>query len=289
MDGTRTMIIVEHNGKLQSVGSIPVIYNNTSRYVKQVLVEHKGVFRVVWENTVNQIVIIEEGKTVFNVDLVTLFDRGNAKGVFTLINNGSIGSRSATSPSLIVQNFVDGSEINIINNGNIIGKGGTGVGLGSIKTNLWTENAENGGTALELHQKTSITNTGTIGGGGGGGGGGRGEFVPPSNTGTIAPQGGGGAGLVAGSARPSDVANFIGYQGTLEAGGRGSRATTFFDQLWIQSGNGGALGQDGTPVTAHESLVYTAYPNGKGGSAILSNDTRSTYTGTGRLLGYYDI
>ena len=75
--------------------------------------------------------------------------------------------------------FPAGSNLTLINNGYIIGKGGNGGTGGSTGTMTLTGakgvagyNGNAGGPALYVGYSTSITNNGLIGGGGGGGGGG---------------------------------------------------------------------------------------------------------------------
>ena len=84
-----------------------------------------------------------------------------------------MGSASVSEPALTTGNLSNGSNIIIVNNGYIVGKGGGGGNYPGGKTSGLP--GGNGGNALEILTETSIKNTGIIGGGGGGGGAGGGS------------------------------------------------------------------------------------------------------------------
>jgi hypothetical protein len=108
--------------------------------------------------------------------------------------------------------FPVGTTLNIVNNGFIIGKGGTGASA----TNFGAANAGlPGGPAMSIGYATTIINNSYIAGGGGGGG----LFIVTVNNGSIAGGGGGAGG---------------------GAGGTGMRVTTP-----RAGGAGGAPGQAG--------------------------------------------
>lgn len=73
--------------------------------------------------------------------------------------------------------FDPSSKITINNNGFIFGRGGKG-GMGGVYPNQLPSAGENGGDAIRLSCRTTITNNGVIAGGGGGGGGGSGMVYP---------------------------------------------------------------------------------------------------------------
>lgn len=137
--------------------------------------------------------------------------------IFLTINKdvtvGSIDYRypALTVPSAILSKskvgFIDGDTVSIVNNGNILGAGGTGG-----KGQSWGETVSPandglpGGDAILLQFATSLENMGVIGGGGGGGAGG---YIGFSNQNIFDPTrviselyagggGGGGAGAVEG-------------------------------------------------------------------------------------------
>lgn len=83
------------------------------------------------------------------------------------INSGIIVGSSSTGAAIFVDtSWAAGDTVSIVNNGYIVGRGGTGGTSGST-----TSAGAAGGLALQVLRATSITNNGTIGGGGGGGGG----------------------------------------------------------------------------------------------------------------------
>lgn len=113
------------------------------------------------------------------------------------VNSGVyIGSTSTSTAAFDTgTGFPSGSQLSLINNGYIVGKGGNGGGSDSA-TNYyygtsgcnaiwlvsWSGRTDGGSGGLALNAQTaiSITNNGTIGGGGGGGGGGQGVLVNPT-------------------------------------------------------------------------------------------------------------
>ena len=72
----------------------------------------------------------------------------------------------------IVSTFPSGSVISLINNGIILGMGGSGGTGGNASALSNATSGNSGGPALYVQYPTTITNNGVIAGGGGGGGGG---------------------------------------------------------------------------------------------------------------------
>lgn len=122
-----------------------------------------------------------------NVNLYTLFNSSfsftsTRKYVkFTIPTGVTIGSTSSGTPALDLGQFPTGTIIEIENNGNIYGAGGT-AGTGgtvygaAVGAAGGPTNGGNGGDAIKadyLNQTVTIINNGTVYGGGGGGGGGR--------------------------------------------------------------------------------------------------------------------
>lgn len=88
--------------------------------------------------------------------------------VSTVLPGVDVSSTSAAQPAFTTGNLPTGSVVAIVNNGNIIGKGGDG-GIATDPANGWTGEGENGGTAVEVTVNTTIQNNFNIYGGGGGG------------------------------------------------------------------------------------------------------------------------
>lgn len=126
-----------------------------------------------------------------------------------------IGSNSTGSYALTITGFAAGDEVNLVNNGVIIGCGGNG-GNNDAGGNP-------GGNALLLQCPVNITNNGTIAGGGGGGGGCSSGSIYGSCTGGggsyTGSGGGGGAGYNAGSGGSGDNSGSSGTRTTGGAGG----------------------------------------------------------------------
>ena len=117
--------------------------------------------------------------------------------VLVTINAGvSIGSANNATNALDTGTFPAGSIMLLTNNGNIIGKGGTGGQGGICNADSNASPGTAGGPALIVQVTSTITNNGTIGGGGGGGGGGLGGIGGTGGTW----QGTGGTGGTAGAA-----------------------------------------------------------------------------------------
>jgi hypothetical protein len=170
--------------------------------------------------------------------------------------------------------FPSGSTISLINNGYIVGAGGTG-GQGGDGRGQWAGNGSGGSPALLAQHVISITNNGIIGGGGGGGGGGEGIINPAS----VGGGGGGGAGdLVGGGGAPqmsanSTVAGNGGMPGALTVGhGGGGGQGGAYD-----GGAGGNLGVSGV----------SAWIGGVGGDpgAAVTGNAYITWQVTGTRLG----
>lgn len=173
-----------------------------------------------------------------------------------------VGSAStATAAFSTGSGYPGGSQLNLVNNGYIVGRGGEGGrGGGDGGGGGGGTAGYAGGPALESPYPLTITNNGTIGGGGGGGGGAA-PFtfgVISRSTGQISGYrgvcgggGGGGAGRVAGSpGRDGDGdgtwldvnggSTFTAGSGALTTGGGGGAG-----QYSNYGGAGGALGQPG--------------------------------------------
>ncbi|MDX2001168.1 MAG: hypothetical protein SFW35_01970 [Chitinophagales bacterium] len=79
-----------------------------------------------------------------------------------------VTSLTTAQPAYTTGGLASGSVVALINNGNIIGKGGNG-GTATDPANGWTGAGENGGNAVEVTVNTTVQNNFNIYGGGGGG------------------------------------------------------------------------------------------------------------------------
>jgi len=241
--------------------------------------------------------------TVMNYDVFVA--AGSPKGVVsvqvTVAAGATIGSSSPNLPAFTTGAFVTGSDVVLINRGNILGAGGRGGsggngGSGSPGMSC-SRPGEKGGPAIKLTMPIEITNLGLIAGGGGGGGG---ASAINNNAG-----GGGGDGSIGGPGGAAATAlsnaaelaycnqdngirtGTAGSAGgaTPGLGGGGGGGGGFIPQ----GGKGGAYGRDGDPTV--DTVAVIAAPGGAAGNAIKRNGnacnlTDGPYaTGTGPLRG----
>ena len=125
-----------------------------------------------------------------------------ASAVTCTINSGvHLYSTSNATPAFTVTGFPVGTTILIINNGQVIGKGGVGgTGHPGSPPTAEAGSGTAGGDAMEIDQEVTITNgSGNIWGGGGGGGGG--GYTGPGNESSV--EGGGGGGGASSDQSPS--------------------------------------------------------------------------------------
>ncbi len=110
-------------------------------------------------NLYNELVAVGWGEDVPIKVTINVFN-----GVYVVSQNTSTPTIDAS------MSFPQGSELYLLNSGNIYGRGGKG-GTGGRYPDTNGGTGENGGTAFHTSIRTKILNTGTIAGGGGGGGG----------------------------------------------------------------------------------------------------------------------
>lgn len=217
--------------------------------------------------------------------------------------------------------FPDGTTLSLVNNGSIIGKGGTG-GRGSDSKGI-AQNGGTGGTAFRTYYPISITNNGTIAGGGGGGGGGGGVYGYGKETTYYGGAGGGGGGAGYGMGGAGGLSTYTGTgqaiteaiyhggtgaTGTLSAGGAVPTPSTYNTPSARgkishgtkrisggAGGAGGALGAAGAAGAIHNvqssgttgfTLQGTFPPaaGGAGGKAVEGN-ANITWVATGTRAG----
>jgi hypothetical protein len=189
-----------------------------------------------------------------------------------------ITSPNVNAPAYTTGNLPAGSIVALVNNGNIIGKGGDGGSAYDPALGL-TGAGQTGGTAVEARIRTYVQNNFNIYGGGGGGGSMAFELSTP-NIPVIGPiffligsGGGGGAGGGAGGTAPGSVGiafyapGFAGTAGQFGIPGSGGLLVapitqavgpaTFTINPNTIGGNGGAYGYPGTTGTFQVTLTVT--------------------------------
>ena len=211
----------------------------------------------------------------------------------TVASNVIVGSDNANVASMAIDNFKTGDEINLINNGYIVGKGGDGA-----SNNQKPRPGGAGGNAMIVTYPVTINNLGVIGGGGGGG---SSTAAGPDNDASSGREGGGpgggGAGARVGIAGSLDAGGDGGItqqpgNGTLLVGGQAGGGTAAWAGRIIFSGKGGNIGQPGG--TAEQYNGGTAIgtgseydwiqPGGAAGYAIVGN-SYVTFSNIGTIAG----
>ena len=189
------------------------------------------------------------------------------------INSGVVvGSTSISSPALTTGNLPAGSEVTIINNGYILGKGGNGGNYPGGQTSGLP--GGNGGPGLEITLAASISNNGIIAGGGGGGGGGGGSDCSECYDDPGA-GGGGGAGYNSGTGGTSpETGTYTGSPGSLLLGGAGGTVSPHGGSAeYQQAGNGGNGGDLGTGgQNGQNGATYPGGTGGNGGAAVVGSN-----------------
>jgi hypothetical protein len=186
----------------------------------------------------------------------------------TIPASTTISSTSTSIPALTINGTWPGG-VKLINNGIIIGAGGTGGQGGGAN---W---GQAGGAGVSISVPVTIENTGIIGGGGGGGGGGG------SGTGSaqgVGGGGGGGGGFGAGAWVGGGNGTLLGGGGGGgNQGGRGKYSTSGAGGF---GGNPGAAGVGGTVGQRGQG----AGGGGAAGVATIGN-SYVTWTATGTRYG----
>lgn len=211
-----------------------------------------------------------------------------ASAIEITVEAGVVISSSSTSTPALTVNGTWPNGVSLVNNGTIVGKGGSGGADPSAGLA--------GGPALSASVPISVDNQGTIGGGGGGGGAGRRYTgcwrvaTTENNWGVRCATGKGGTGGT-------------GY-GPLSAGpGRSGIQVIYYDYTRIyatgcRGGTGGAMGAAGGAGTSSGYSSYPQYgqgtfyseifgsaPAGGSGGYAVSGNSNITWTNTGTRLG----
>lgn len=217
------------------------------------------------------------------------------------INSGVFISSNATgTPALTVSgSFPNGVEL--INNGNIVGRGGNGGqggGIDNVFGGLAGTAGAAGGLALSVSIPITITNNTTIaGGGGGGGGGGSRSLVGTYNETFFSGGGGGGGGRssltnssggAGGVARGADnnAPGAAGGAGTSSSQGGGGGGGSTGGAVGGNGGGGGNWGAGGASGAAGSGGTLRAGPYGGGAAgAAVSGNSNITWLATGTRIG----
>lgn len=182
---------------------------------------------------------------------------GSSSATITINSGVYIWSNNTTVAGLTINGSWPGG-IAVINNGNIMGRGGNAVQQAA---------GQAGGPAISLGVNVTITNNSYIGGGGGGGG--------SSTTGPFSGGGGGAGGgsggtSAGGSGGAIGASGATGTVGSVVGGGGGGR---------VFPGTGGASVSVGGPAGYGGALAGNGGTAGGGGSAFKSGAAPAAYTG----------
>lgn len=216
----------------------------------------------------------------FNLNLKDVHDSiysTEPDAVTFIVESGArVGSTSISAPAIDVGTWDLSTDVKIINNGRIQGKGGDGA-LGQFGS---TPDGEDGGVALFTDQAITVDNTsGSILGGAGGGGLTRTTHAYPGTTVWKYYPGGGGAGFLPGNGHadvppvPNNEVVVGSNPGTTTAGGAAGYARG-------AGGNPGEDGEDG--FTRAPILLGTA--GGSAGAAV-DGDSLITWDVEGTITG----
>lgn len=215
----------------------------------------------------------------FNMQNVNLYQLAGSPAIagnytFTINSGVYIGSTSTSTASLNTGTWPGGSNITLINNGNVLGRGGNG-GNGGAGSSLGAGQAGGaGGNAINLSYPLTIDNTnGNIWGGGGGGGGGC-AVSTPAGTG-----GGGGQGsyLATGGFGGNGVIGNAGNAGSETSAGTGGNGAN--GAYANKGGTGGAAGTTGSNGGCSGTIHSAVGAGGAAGKAVNLNSFAATFTG----------
>ncbi len=222
--------------------------------------------------------------------------------------NSTVYSANTGSAALTTGSFTNGSTVEIINNGSIIGAGGAAGNGANFRSSVNGGNGGPGGDAISLNYNVEIQNSGIIGGGGGGGGGGGAVTVtfpiPTSGAAGGGGSGGRGFGSLGYAGSGSGVGTILyatnGRNASLDTsyvGGAGARAFIYNNESYSimggYGGDGGALGNRGGDGTsgwirpsspATNGTVSGGGGGGNPGNAVRENGFSASITG-GTVLG----
>lgn len=201
-------------------------------------------------------------------DFSPILSSGGAREYIVVITGSAvIGATTTANASFRQGTFPAGATLKIVNQGKVLGKGGSGGDGGDPDTGT---SGSDGGDAFDFTTDVTFDNLlGLIGGGGGGGGGANGRIV---GTNTVPGAGGGGGqgfqggtGGIGGTNVSTGVTAPSGEDGTRNYAGDAGQA---------DAGDGGTLGQDGQD----SEDVNGVNVGGSAGRAIITNGNTVTIT-----------
>jgi hypothetical protein len=202
-----------------------------------------------------------------NLSAIGGYSAGQSDITITINSGVYLYATSTGNPGLNLTGGTTGDTLTIVNNGFIIGQGGTGGGYYQRDTpspvTINNYLISNGGTALSIPINATIQNNSYIAGGGGGGGG-------PGITAT----GGGGAGGGPGGTKDSIVSGITGYTAGGVGGGIGANGGN--GNLHSGGGTGGGGGRilPGTNITSTATVgSYTGTSTGGGANNAGASST----------------
>lgn len=232
-----------------------------------------------------------------DVNMAALFGNPTAAGTYVLtVNSGVyVTATSTATAALSTGSFPAGSVVRIVNNGYIVGKGGTG-GNGAtapasttvpFNTAVFGHGSSGlaGGAAIAATVPLAVSNAGYIFGGGGGGGGG-GSYASRSIMSSLSISGGGGGGgagngyFGSGGASATPGSNGTAGSTTGGSGGAGGLVVVFTTTVFGGAGGtGGDYGQPGLSGTDAYSGPGTGAAGGAAGKAVITNGNTITWLG----------
>lgn len=210
------------------------------------------------------------------------------KGTITINSGVYVYSTSTGTPAFSTGTIPSGSDVTVVNNGTIVGKGGNGGNGATFRENFMDPGFPGGSGGLGFYATSAIkvTNNGRIAGGGGGGGG----AAYPNRYADFVPTRGGGGGIGNGSGGTTD-----GGSGTLSSAGAGAARNNFYVDDWLfsygEGGNGGSYGSAGASAGASYLLTGITYAyggtpgSGGGAGAAVVGTSNITWNATGTRNG----
>lgn len=220
-----------------------------------------------------------------NVSLISGYIAGKSDVTITVNSGVYIYATSTSNAGLTITGATSGDTIKLVNNGYILGCGGSGGSVGgNLSTNPASMNSNNGGAggpALSISYPITITNNGYIAGGGGGGATATTVVKNPNYT-TVYynwwASGGGGAGGGNGGAFVA-TGFYYGPKGSAGGAGGGPGASGSAGPTYFVSGSYGGtfpwkLGGGGGRILP-----------GSGGLAVGTSSTTAGVTGNGGGAG----
>lgn len=204
---------------------------------------------------------------------------GSSKVVATINSGVTIYSTSTGTPALTISGSFPGG-VELVNNGTILGAGGSGGQGGWCYSGYGSLPGNSGGLGMSVTTAVSITNNGRISGGGGGGSGGNGNSTSAKFTTWESGGGGGGGGIGNGAGASPGSRSKPSYGGTVynygQAGGSGTLTTAGSGGAGGTGPTAGAGGAGGSyassgAVGARPYNCGANQPGGSGGGCLTGN------------------